>query len=84
MKHTYQITGMSCNGCRTRVEKVLNTIEGVSAEVTLDPPVASITMETHVPTEQLQRALSAAGNYTITDAVAGIILLQPANTGSTA
>ena len=83
MKHTYQITGMSCNGCRTRVEKVLNTIEGVSAEVTLDPPVASITMETHVPTEQLQRALSAAGNYTITDAVDGIILLQPANTGST-
>lgn len=65
MKHTYQISGMSCNGCRTKVENMLNAIEGVSAQVTLDPPVATITMETHVPTEQLQKALSAAGNYTI-------------------
>jgi cation transport ATPase len=36
MKHTYQITGMSCNGCRTKVEKTLNAIEGVEAAVSLE------------------------------------------------
>jgi len=65
MKHTYQITGMSCNGCRSKIEKVLNGIEGISATVTLDPPEAEVTMEKHIATEDLQRALSAAGNYGI-------------------
>jgi Cu+-exporting ATPase len=65
MIHTYKITGMSCDGCRTKVEKTLNAIEGISAVVTLDPPIATITMEKHIPIEQLQTALTAAGNYTI-------------------
>lgn len=56
---------MSCNGCRTKVEKTLNTIEGVQAEVTLNPPVATITMEKHIPTEKFQEVLSEAGKYTI-------------------
>ena len=65
MEHTYKITGMSCNGCRKKVEFALNAIEGVSATVTLEPPQAIITMQKHVSTEKLQEALSAAGNYTI-------------------
>ncbi len=65
MKHSYEITGMSCNGCRTSVEKALNTIDGIDTVVTLEPPVATITMEKHVPIEQLQKALSAVGNYSI-------------------
>lgn len=65
MKHTYQITGMSCNGCRTSVEKALNSIDGIDASVTLDPPIATVTMEKHVPIEKLQEALSEAGNYSI-------------------
>lgn len=36
---------MSCDGCRKKVEKTLNTIEGIQAEVTLNPPLATITME---------------------------------------
>lgn len=56
---------MSCNGCRTKVEKTLNSIEGIQAEVTLDPPMAEIKMDKHVSTEKFQEALSAAGNYTI-------------------
>lgn len=56
---------MSCNGCRTKVEKTLNEIEGVQAEVTLNPPTATITMDKHVATEKFQEVLSAAGNYTI-------------------
>lgn len=65
MTHHYIISGMSCNGCRTKVEKTLNEVEGVQAEVTLNPPTATITMEKHVPTEKFQEVLSAAGNYTI-------------------
>jgi Cu2+-exporting ATPase len=65
MTHQYIISGMSCNGCRTKVEKTLNEVEGVQAEVTLNPPTATITMEKHVPTEKFQEILSAAGNYTI-------------------
>lgn len=65
MEHTYKITGMSCNGCHTKVENALNAIEGMSAVVTLEPPQAKITMQKHIPTEKLQEALSAVGNYTI-------------------
>ncbi|MBE8727920.1 heavy metal translocating P-type ATPase [Flavobacterium hungaricum] len=65
MTHQYIISGMSCNGCRTKVEKTLNSIEGIEAEVTLNPPTATITMEKHVPTEKFQEVLSEAGNYTI-------------------
>ncbi len=65
MKHTYKITGMSCDGCRTKVEKALNAIDGISAVVTLKPPQATINMQKHVSTEKLQEALSATGNYTI-------------------
>ncbi|TDE05263.1 heavy metal translocating P-type ATPase [Flavobacterium sandaracinum] len=66
MKHTYTITGMSCDGCRSKVEKTLNTIEGIQATITLDPPIATITMDKHIPTAQMQEVLTAAGNYTIT------------------
>lgn len=65
MTHNYKLTGLSCDGCRTKVENALNAIEGVSAVVTLDPMEATITMEKHVPTEELQKALSGAGHYTI-------------------
>lgn len=65
MTHTYKITGMTCQGCRSKVEHALNKIDGISAKVTLEPAEATITMEKHIPTEKLQEALSAAGNYTI-------------------
>ena len=65
MIHTYNITGMTCDGCRSKVEKTLNTIEGIEAKVSLNPPIATITMEKHIAIEQLQEALAAAGKYTI-------------------
>ncbi|PXY40907.1 ATPase [Flavobacterium cheongpyeongense] len=65
MIHTYSITGMTCDGCRSKVEKALNAIDGVQAIVTLQPPVATITMEKHIPEVRLQEALTAVGKYTI-------------------
>jgi Cu+-exporting ATPase len=67
MTHTYTITGMSCDGCRSKVEKTLNTIEAVEASVTLDPPIAIITMDKHISIFQFQKALYSVGKYTITE-----------------
>lgn len=65
MKHTYKISGMTCQGCRAKVEKALNGIDGISATVTLDPAEAVITMDKHIATEKLQETLSATGDYRI-------------------
>ncbi|WP_396171696.1 heavy metal translocating P-type ATPase [Flavobacterium sp.] len=67
MTHTYIITGMSCNGCRTKAEKALNDIDGVEAAVSLDPPLVTITSEKSVSVFKLQKALYAAGNYIISE-----------------
>jgi len=67
MKNTYTITGMSCNGCRTKAEKALNEIEGVEAIVSLDPQLATITSEKAVSVFKLQKALYTAGNYIISE-----------------
>ncbi len=65
MKQTYIVDGMSCNGCRTKVEDTLNTIEGVNATVTLDPPQAKIENQNDISLEELQATLSEKDNYTI-------------------
>lgn len=65
MTHMYNISGMTCDGCRNKVEKTLNTIDGITASVSLSPPVATITMDKHIPISQLQEALTVAGKYTI-------------------
>ena len=67
MTTTYIITGMSCNGCRTKVEKALNGIDGLEATVTLDPPVATIVSEKPISFFKLQKAVYAAGNYIISE-----------------
>lgn len=65
MKHTYTINGMHCNSCLSKVGTALNAIEGVEAEVTLNPPRAVISMQKPIQIAQFQEALSAVGNYTI-------------------
>ncbi|MCX2453803.1 heavy metal translocating P-type ATPase [Pedobacter sp. PLR] len=65
MKHTYKISGMTCQGCRTKVEKALNGIDGITAAVTLESAEAVVTMDKHIATEKLQEALSTAGDYRI-------------------
>ena len=61
MIHKYKITGMTCNHCRMRVEKALNSIDGVKATVTLHPAAAIVHMDKHISTEILQEAISQAG-----------------------
>lgn len=65
MKHTYQITGMTCDGCRTKVEETLNAVTGITKATVSLPDSVEIEMDTHIATETMQKALSNAGNYTI-------------------
>jgi copper ion binding protein len=67
MTHTYHVEGMTCNGCRTHVEKTLNSVEGIkNASVDLKSGVAVITMEKDVDLDKLQEALqSDGGKYRI-------------------
>ncbi|MGV8813560.1 MAG: heavy metal translocating P-type ATPase [Gelidibacter sp.] len=67
MTHTYSISGMTCNGCRSHVEKTLSNIEGViSASVNLEKKEATIEMDKHIPLEKLQKVLKDdGGKYSI-------------------
>jgi Cu2+-exporting ATPase len=58
---------MSCDGCRTKVEKALNTIDGVEATVSLNPAIATITTDKNISIFKLQKSLYTAGNYVITE-----------------
>ena len=65
----YQVGGMMCKHCVGRVERALNSIERVKAEVTLEPPVATVEWEgTPLPIEELQKILiEKGGDYQITE-----------------
>ena len=65
----YQVGGMMCKHCVGRVERALNSIEGVKAEVTLDPPMAIVEFENEpLPVEELQKILrEKAGDYQISE-----------------
>lgn len=67
MTHTYHIHGMTCNGCRSHVEKTLSKVEGVvQANVDLQKAEAIIEMEKHIPIETFQDALKMDnGKYSI-------------------
>lgn len=67
MKHTYQINGMSCNGCKSHVTEALSKIKNVqNVSVSLEEGTAEIQMSEHVELETLQEALDdLSGNYSI-------------------
>jgi heavy metal translocating P-type ATPase len=61
MKHTYCITGMTCNGCKEHVEKSLISIDGITkVEVNLSEKTALIEMEKHIPMDTLKAAFEGS------------------------
>ncbi len=75
MEHTFAIEGMHCESCVEKVTRALRIVPGItSADVSLDPPRARVTMENHLPLPELQNAVRRAGEYT----------LHPADDGTTA
>ncbi|MBW3520061.1 heavy metal translocating P-type ATPase [Flavobacterium sp. NKUCC04_CG] len=69
MKKIYKITGMTCNGCRTKVEDTLNDIEGIRAAVTLENSRADVEMKQNISTEEIQKALYKKGDYIIQEII---------------
>ena len=67
MEHTYKISGMTCNGCRSHVEKILSKVAGVSkVNVVLLKAEATLEMESHIPIEKFKEALkNDGGSYTV-------------------
>lgn len=67
MKHTYQISGMSCNGCRTHVHKILSDVDGVvDVVVNLEEKSAVIEMREHIPLSKFKTAIeNTSSKYTI-------------------
>jgi len=64
MKHTYNVTGMTCGGCKASVEKYLSEVKEVTGvTVDLEKGEAEVEMNTHISIERLQDALPE--KYTI-------------------
>lgn len=58
MTHTYNIQGMTCNGCRSHVEQTLSKVDGVTnASVSLEKKEAVIVMDNHIETVVFQKVL---------------------------
>lgn len=66
---SYQVQGMMCKHCVGRVERALNSVEGLKAEVSLEPPFARIEfIDKPLTLEELQHILNEkAGDYQITE-----------------
>lgn len=59
---------MTCNGCVAKAKsQFLKLSDVIDADVKLDAPQATITMQKHIPLTILQGALNKAGNYKITE-----------------
>ena len=69
MEKQFKVSGMMCNHCRMHVEKALNKLEGVSATVTLDPPVATVQFngKEYTLDELQQQVTEEAGEYTLSE-----------------
>lgn len=65
MKHTYKITGMTCGGCKSHVQKTLESVKDVeSATINLEDGTAEIEMTEHIPLDNLKQ-LFEGSNYRI-------------------
>ena len=61
MKKTMIVEGMSCGHCTARVEKALNALPGVKAQVDLATKTATIETAGQVSDDALKAAVTDAG-----------------------
>ena len=66
MTHKYKINGMHCEACAGKIKSRLLKIKEIeSADVTLSPPQAIITMSHHINTDELNSVVKEAGKYSL-------------------
>jgi copper chaperone CopZ len=67
MKHTYQITGMTCQSCVGKIKNELLRLPDIThVDISLANGTAEVEMSQHVSIDTLQAAISKAGSYAIT------------------
>lgn len=68
MKHQYHVTGLTCSKCEVKVKSALLALPFVNAvQVSKETNSASVTMDKHITLAELNTAVAAAGNYTISE-----------------
>lgn len=76
MTHTYNISGMTCGGCKKKVQDLLSkTADIKNVDIDLAKGTATLEMSQHVSTEKLKDALKEYPKYQLTEA--GQILVTP-------
>ncbi|BDF57555.1 hypothetical protein CE91St36_03720 [Christensenellaceae bacterium] len=61
MHKTIRIEGMSCEHCSSRIEMLLNRMDGVSAKVDLASKTADVDIASDVSDESLRETVENAG-----------------------
>lgn len=70
MNHVYNIQGMTCEGCKAKVRRALESFPEIEqVDIDLATGKAEVKMNRHVATATLQELLLEKGNYTITEEV---------------
>ncbi len=65
MKHTYKISGMTCNGCKNHVQKTLEAVDQIEqVEIDLAEGKAIIEMTEHIELDELKKQFEGS-NYMI-------------------
>ena len=68
MTHTYNVSGMTCSGCQAKVQSVLSNVKGIkNVRIDLSKGEATLDMDKHVPTNELQFALKNYPKYQLTE-----------------
>ena len=65
MKKIIKINGMTCEHCQGRVDKALNTIDGIDAKVDLKKNRATVTYSKEVADQVIKNVIKEAG-YEVT------------------
>jgi len=68
MKHTYTVTGMTCNGCASTVQRALQKVDGVTGvTIDLQKSEAQVEMHHHVATATLRAGLAPYPSYQLSE-----------------
>lgn len=68
MTHTYNISGMTCEGCSAKVSYLLKQLPDVTeVKINLEKGEADVTMDKHIQTSALQEALKDYPKYQLSE-----------------
>ena len=68
MTHTYNVSGMTCDGCKAKVNHLLSSVSGVkNVRVDLTKGEVAVEMEKHIPTSQLADAFRDFPKYKLSE-----------------